>query len=92
MAKRYIIRFGKSGVCVYYTQYHADQMMRALHLNGTAATLEVLDKLACQMKTNCTGNVTHIDTKGFVYCSAHGIQRQQYSSCRKMTIKEIATL
>jgi len=36
--KAFIVAFGSSKR-VYYTSYHADQMMRALQLNGTPCTL-----------------------------------------------------
>lgn len=41
MARRWLVRFGPCA-CVYFTRYHAEQMMRALTLNGTPCTLEVL--------------------------------------------------
>jgi hypothetical protein len=38
---RWIVRFGTS-VHMYYTEHHAEQFMRALRLNGTEFTVEVL--------------------------------------------------
>ncbi len=42
-------------------------------------------KPVCDMVHGCTGHVTHIDEKGFVYCEPHGIQRKQGNTrCRKL--------
>jgi hypothetical protein len=30
------------------------------------------------MTRECQSPVTHIDTKGFVYCAPHGLQRRSY--------------
>ena len=39
--REYRITFGKSTE-ILYTYYHAEQFMRALRLNGTACTLEIV--------------------------------------------------
>ncbi len=41
MRARWIVTFGKCRYA-FYTEYHAEQFARALRLNGTAYTLEVL--------------------------------------------------
>ena len=41
MSRRWVVHFGAC-VRIYYTPYHADQMARALRLNGTPYTVEVL--------------------------------------------------
>ncbi len=49
--------------------------------------------LACDMKNDCKDHVTHIDNKGFVYCSSHGAQRRMNGTpCRKMSRAEIKRL
>lgn len=32
----------------------------------------------CDMVDGCTAPVTHLDTKGYVYCTPHGLERRQY--------------
>lgn len=44
------------------------------------------------MKRDCAAEVTHIDDKGFAYCTAHGEQRRQYRRCRKLRPHELARL
>lgn len=49
--------------------------------------------LRCDMNPECAATVTHIDTKGFVYCAAHGAQRKAGGyQCRKLTAPETAAL
>lgn len=39
----------------------------------------------CDMKTGCLWPVTHIDEKGYVYCSEHGVQRRDSGiHCRQL--------
>jgi hypothetical protein len=45
-------------------------------------------KATCAMEHGCTAEVTKIDDKGFVYCSAHGSMRQFYRRVRKLTPAE----
>jgi hypothetical protein len=42
--------------------------------------------ISCEMVAGCTHPVTHIGSKGYVYCAEHGVQRRQsgYERCRKM--------
>lgn len=40
--------------------------------------------LRCDMRAGCTGEVTMIDSAGFVYCEPHGLDRRQYEPCRKL--------
>lgn len=49
-------------------------------------------KLHCDMERECTATVTHIDRKGYVYCTAHGHQRQIAQACRKLTAAELKRL
>lgn len=45
-------------------------------------------RLSCDMESECDKPVTHIDAKGFVYCTRHGIERKIYQRCRQLTSKE----
>lgn len=47
---------------------------------------------ACDMKTDCTEPVSHIDDKGFVYCEKHGLQRRGWRPCRKLRPHELRRL
>lgn len=40
----------------------------------------------CDWSTDCNAPVSHLDEKGFVYCTEHGIGRRLYSGrrCRKL--------
>jgi len=49
-------------------------------------------KLECAGGDTCTKVITHIDHKGWTYCTSHGKQRQIYVPCRKLTATEIAKL
>ena len=51
-----------------------------------------MPKLHCDMTKDCDKTVTHIDNKGYTYCTFHGIARKWYTSCRKMTSVEIVKL
>jgi hypothetical protein len=44
--------------------------------------------LKCDMTSTCTSPVTHVDEKGYVYCTPHGIGRRAYNRCRKLTPSE----
>jgi len=49
--------------------------------------------LRCDMKPDCIAPVTHIDSKGFIYCAPHGVQRKAGGyQCRKLTASEVKTL
>jgi hypothetical protein len=48
--------------------------------------------LLCDMTKGCINAVTHIDTRGFVYCTTHGLQRRASEPCRKLRPWEIRRL
>ena len=48
--------------------------------------------LTCDMGRECTGEVTHIDDHGFIYCTNHGIQRRSWRPCRKLRTHELNRL
>lgn len=46
----------------------------------------------CDMWLSCTEPVTHIDDKGFVYCTTHGLERRGWRPCRKLRPHELRRL
>jgi hypothetical protein len=48
--------------------------------------------LQCAMDTACTRLVTHIDNKGYVYCTCHGERRRADRACRALRPHEITKL
>lgn len=48
--------------------------------------------ICAKMHGPCAGPVTHIDSKGFIYCAPHGAQRKAYQRCRKLTSTELKIL
>lgn len=48
--------------------------------------------LTCAMVQGCDAPITHLDTRGYVYCTRHGQQRQRDQRCRKLRQYEIARL
>jgi hypothetical protein len=48
--------------------------------------------LTCDMERDCTEPVTYIDDKGYAYCTAHGLDRQAWRSCRKLRPHELRRL
>ena len=48
--------------------------------------------VSCDMATDCKEPITHIDIKGYIYCSAHGKERQSYQRCRKLTPAELKVI
>lgn len=48
--------------------------------------------LRCQVTNECTGKVSHIDNKGYVYCESCGLSRRSVRPCRKMRQWEIRLL
>jgi hypothetical protein len=44
------------------------------------------------MDTACKRLVTHIDNKGYVYCTCHGEQRRAARPCRALRPHEITKL
>lgn len=51
-----------------------------------------MKRLLCDMRTDCAAPVTHVDDKGYAYCTAHGEQRRQHRRCRKLRPHEVRTL
>jgi hypothetical protein len=50
-------------------------------------------RLKCDMALDCQEPVTHIDNKGYAYCTKHGEQRKAYGTpCRKLRPSEITKL
>lgn len=50
--------------------------------------------LVCDGEHGCTCPVSHIDEKGFAYCTAHGVARRAATGirCRKLRVWELALL
>lgn len=48
--------------------------------------------LTCEMDDACTEPVTHIDNKGFIYCTDHGVDRRWWVPCRKLRPHELNRL
>ena len=48
--------------------------------------------LVCQMRDGCKEAVTHIDNRGFVYCTSHGLVRRYTVPCRKLRPHELKRL
>ena len=49
-------------------------------------------KLHCDMEHECCEPITHIDNKGFVYCTSHGESRRNSHPCRKLRPHELKKL
>lgn len=43
-------------------------------------------------KDSCTGSVTYIDERGFIYCTIHGAMRSMYRRSRKLKPNELKLL
>ena len=48
--------------------------------------------LRCDMTAGCLEPVTHLDNKGYVYCTQHGIERRDCRPCRKLRAHELRKL
>lgn len=48
--------------------------------------------LKCEMNHTCANAVTHLDNKGFIYCTFHGLQRRTTHPCRKLRAYEVKRL
>lgn len=48
--------------------------------------------LKCDMAFECPHPVTHLDEKGYVYCTEHGKVRKYSHRCRKLKSQEIKQL
>jgi len=45
------------------------------------------------MESTCAEPVTHVDHKGYAYCTRHGVQRRAGGiRCRKLTAAEVKRL
>jgi len=57
-----------------------------------AALRAIRAELRCDGADGCAATVTHIDNKGFIYCTGHGEARRSWLPCRKMRAWEVAKL
>jgi hypothetical protein len=48
--------------------------------------------LTCGMTEDCLSDVTHIDNRGFLYCTFHGLKRRNDTPCRKLWSHELNKL
>lgn len=48
--------------------------------------------LRCDMERGCAAPVTHLDHKGYVYCTPHGEDRRWHMPCRKLRPHELNRL
>lgn len=48
--------------------------------------------LRCDYDHDCKAPVTHVDSKGWLYCTAHGERRKAYQACRKLKPAELKRL
>jgi len=51
-----------------------------------------MPKLTCDGERDCTAAVSHIDRKGWIYCTAHGRMMAAGRTVRKLTAAELAEL
>jgi hypothetical protein len=58
--------------------------------DASATTLAAA--LKCEMSSTCTAPVTHLDAKGYTYCTDHGQARQMSQRCRKLRPHELRKL
>jgi hypothetical protein len=49
-------------------------------------------KLQCEMRHECTNDVTHVGERGFIYCAEDSVFRRGFERCRKMQPWELALL
>lgn len=56
------------------------------YIEGTSGPME------CDMVEGCREPVTHIDNKGYVYCTGHGLERRMWRPCRKLQPWELRRL
>lgn len=54
--------------------------------------LPVEEKLKCAGRCECKQPVTHVDNKGYAYCTQHGLERRGWRPCRQLRKWEIAEL
>lgn len=48
--------------------------------------------LHCDMTKDCDQPIAMIDSKGFIYCAGHGLDRQYDQRCRKLRPHELNRL
>lgn len=48
--------------------------------------------LKCDGIKDCKNPISHIDSRGFIYCEKHGYFRSQYEKCRKLKQNELKLL
>ena len=65
---------------------------RGRRVCSTTTTGRKARSLSCDMREDCTNDVTHIGNKGYAYCTAHSKWRKGFESTRKMTKAEIKKL
>lgn len=51
-----------------------------------------MNTLKCDMERSCGSAVTHVDSKGYLYCTKHGERRKMGQACRKLQPAEIKKL
>lgn len=89
-------RFGKKHVpdceCACTYSFTCGKCLRASAL--TVPAVHATRILKCDMKTDCRNAVTHIGSKGYIYCAECAARRRQsgYERCRKMTPSELRLL
>lgn len=49
-------------------------------------------RVLCDMEAGCLAPVTHLDDKGFVYCTPHGLIRRGWRRCRVLRGWELRKL
>lgn len=54
--------------------------------------MEATVELRCEMKDDCTAEVTMIDDNGYIYCESHGLSRRSWRPCRKLRAYELKAL
>ena len=65
------------------------EMAYGLAMESTAPAMPMP---TCDMTKDCKQPVTHLDTAGYVYCTAHGLERRSYEPCRKLRPFELRRL
>jgi len=55
-------------------------------------TTPTMVTVTCDMVEGCTQPVTHIDNKGYAYCTQHGVERRDCRPCRKLRGWELRRL
>ena len=51
-----------------------------------------MEEPKCEMTSECNEAVTHMDKKGYIYCTTHGLERREYQPCRKLRPHEVNRL